>query len=196
MGDRAVVGAVLAGGRSTRMGTPKPLVELAGQPLISYPLAAVGEAGLEPIVVAKPDSPLPPLDCRIVLEPAEPNHPLCGIVAALEAADGPVVALGCDMPLVAPALIESLAGIEAAAAVPELAGRLQPLLARYEPRAEPSLRAALERGDSTTAAVAALHPRVLSPADLTRFGDPDTIAFNVNTPEDVERAAALLGSDR
>ena len=37
------------------------------------------------VVVAKADSALPPLDCRIVIEPAAPRHPLCGIIAGLEA---------------------------------------------------------------------------------------------------------------
>jgi molybdopterin-guanine dinucleotide biosynthesis protein A len=45
--------AILAGGRSSRMGEPKAGIELAGRPLISYPIAAARIAGLEPLVVAK-----------------------------------------------------------------------------------------------------------------------------------------------
>jgi molybdopterin-guanine dinucleotide biosynthesis protein A len=175
------------------MGTPKALVELAGRPLISYPLDAVAEAELEPIVVAKPDSQLPPLECRIVHEPAEPVHPLSGILAALAAADGrPVIALGCDMPLVPPALLAWLATIDAAAAVPELAGRVQPLLARYEPRVAASLEEALSSDASATDAVLALDPRILGEGELAPYGDPATISFNVNTPADLDRAATLL----
>ena len=196
MADPGVLGAVLAGGRSTRMGTPKALVELAGRVLISYPLAALTEAGFEAIVVAKPDSPLPPLECRVVREPAEPVHPLCGVVAALGAAeDRAVIALGCDMPLVPPTLLVWLATLDADAAVPELGGRMQPLLARYEPIVAPALEAAIKRGDSATDAVAGLDPRVLTEAELSRFGNPELIALNVNTSADLERAAALLDSD-
>ena len=75
---RAVsVGAVLAGGLSRRMGEPKAMVELAGRPLVARVVATVGSAGLEPVVVAKPDSPLPQLDCRVLSEPeraAPPAH--------------------------------------------------------------------------------------------------------------------------
>src|SRR5688500_10381340 len=100
-----VIGAVLAGGASRRMGEPKALVELAGRPLIAHAVDAVADAGLEPVVVAKPDSPVPDLGVTILDEPAEPQHPLCGIVAALRYADTrPVVVIGCDMPLVPPAL--------------------------------------------------------------------------------------------
>jgi CTP:molybdopterin cytidylyltransferase MocA len=53
--------AVLAGGLATRMGTAKASVDLCGRPLISYRLGAVRAAGLEPVVVAKRASRLPPL---------------------------------------------------------------------------------------------------------------------------------------
>ena len=50
---------ILAGGRSSRMGSPKALVELGGRPLVAWVLAAALDAGLEAVVVAKPGSALP-----------------------------------------------------------------------------------------------------------------------------------------
>ena len=44
------------------------------------------EARLEAVVVAKPETDLPPLDVPVWEEPEEPSHPLTGIVAALEQA--------------------------------------------------------------------------------------------------------------
>jgi molybdopterin-guanine dinucleotide biosynthesis protein A len=178
------------------MGTPKALVELAGRPLIAYPLAALADAGIESVVVAKPDSPLPPLECAVVREPEQPLHPLTGVVAALDAADGrAVIALGCDMPLVPPPLLEWLAGLDETTAVIEVGGRVQPLLARYEPRAAAPLRAALARDESATAAVLGLNPRVVGEQELAKFGDPELLAFNVNTPEELDRATRLLHRD-
>ena len=78
------LGVVLAGGRSSRMGASKASIELAGAPLIERPLRAMREARLEAVVVAKPDTDLPPLDVPVWQEPEEPSHPLTGIVAALE----------------------------------------------------------------------------------------------------------------
>ena len=63
----AVLGAVLAGGSGARMGRGKATLELAGRPLISYPLAALIEARLETVVVAKRDSELPDLPVPLVL---------------------------------------------------------------------------------------------------------------------------------
>ena len=114
----SIVGAVLAGGLSSRMGEPKAIVELAGRPLAARIAATVGSAGLEPVVVAKPDSPLPKLDCRVLSEPSEPHHPLTGVVTALSASGGRgVVAIACDMPLVPSKLLTWLAQLEQPLAV-------------------------------------------------------------------------------
>jgi len=177
------------------MGSPKALVELAGRPLIAHVLLAVEAAALEPVVVAKPDSLLPSVSCRVLREPAEPIHPLQGLLTALAASDGrPVVALACDMPFVPPGLLEWLAGLDGGVAVVEATGRVQPLLARYEPTVAPALEAALARGASAQEAVSGLDPRIVTETELARFGDPELICLNVNTPADLERAAAVFAS--
>jgi molybdopterin-guanine dinucleotide biosynthesis protein A len=187
------VGAVLAGGAGSRLGGAKPLLEVAGRPLILHALAAVDAAGLEPLVVAKRDTPLPPLECELVIEADEPRHPLCGIVAALRAAGGrPIVALACDMPLVAPDLLAALAAAGEPLVVPYVEGRTQPLLARYEPSLLPELDAALPRSEPLRRTVEALAPRLLDEAELARFGDPRLLVFNINAPDDAARAEELL----
>ena len=194
---RAVaVGAVLAGGSSRRMGRTKATLELGGRPLVAHVVAAVGAAGLEPVVVAKPDSPLPRLDCRVLSEPAEPRHPLTGLLAALDASAGRgIVAVACDMPLVPSRLLAWLGTLQDAAAVCEVDGRIQPLLARYRPQVADRLAAALQRREPLQDTVAALGPRLLGEVELRRFGDPNRIVFNVNSPDDVARAEALLATD-
>jgi molybdopterin-guanine dinucleotide biosynthesis protein A len=177
------------------MGEPKALVELAGRTLLARAVGAVTAAGLDPVVVAKPTSPLPPVECRVLAEPEQPRHPLCGIVTALSASAGRgVVVVACDMPLVPPKLLAWLAGLDPESAIVcEVGGRLEPLLGRYEPEGAEALTSALADGISMRAAVAGLAPRLVGEAELRRFGDPDRIAFNVNSPEDLVRAHALLG---
>ncbi len=174
------------------MGTAKPGLELGGRPLIAYPLDAARAAGLEPVVVAKPDSELPPLDCRVLVEPAEPDHPLCGLVAALrDARPAPAIAIAADMPFVTAELIGWLAAQPSSAAV-EAEGRPQPLLARYDAAALAALEAALAAGESMTAVLRSLAPRLLGEPELRRFGDPALLCLNVNTPADLEQAERLL----
>jgi molybdopterin-guanine dinucleotide biosynthesis protein A len=193
LGSGPPVGAVLAGGRGNRIGGAKALVELAGAPLISYPLAAVEQAGLEPVVVAKRHSELPPLSCRVIREPAQPRHPLCGIVAALRyAGPRPLVVVGCDMPFADAGLLAWLGSAPEPLVVPSVGDRLQALLARYDSALLPALEEALADGRALRPALESLQPRTIAEAELARFGDPRRLCFNVNTPTDVEEAERLL----
>lgn len=169
------------------------MVQLAERPLISYPLRAIAEAGLEPLVIAKAATELPELDARVVREESEDHHPLHGVIAALRAADGrPVLIVACDMPLLSPDLLAWLAGLPATA-IPRAGGILQPLLARYEATAGAALSVAVRDGLSAQAAALALRPRVIEEAELAAFGAPEHLLLNVNDERDLARAASLLG---
>jgi molybdopterin-guanine dinucleotide biosynthesis protein A len=162
--------------------------------LISYPLAALAEAGLEAAVVAKPDTDLSPLTVDVLTEPVEPVHPLAGIVAALRQTDRPLVVIGCDFPFVPPALVRALADAPETLVVPAPGGELQPLVARWAPALLPALGDALDREEPLRRTVAALSPRLLDDAELAAFGDPARILFNVNTPADLRHAEAAVSS--
>ncbi|HEY0317758.1 MAG TPA: NTP transferase domain-containing protein [Solirubrobacterales bacterium] len=190
---RPALGAVLAGGAGRRLGGAKATAELGGRPLIRHPLAALRAAGLESIVVAKPDTELPALDCEVVLEPESPRHPLCGIVAALRRADGrALVVVACDMPLAAPALLAELAAAAEPLVVPAPGGRTQPLQARFGAELLPALEEALAREEPLRRTVESLGGRELGDAELARFGDPDRLFLNVNDEGDLRRAERAL----
>ena len=175
----SALAAVLAGGRGRRMGGAKALVSFDGEPLIAWPIAAAMAADLEVVVVAKAGTPLPPLGVPVWREPDEPVHPLLGIVTALERAERPVLAVGCDMPNLTSDLLERLAaGPEAAV---EVEGRLAPFPARYEPAALPALRAALASEASVRDTLATLAP-------VTIAIDDARLVASINTPEQLRDA--------
>lgn len=187
------LGVVLAGGRGRRLGGTKATAELHGRPLISYPLEAMGAALGEVVVLAKPDTPLPSLPGMTVwIEPGPRHHPLVGIVQALGlAGDRAVLVCGVDLPLLTPALIRRLSVHDARGAPAVLAaagGVIQPLLARYEPQALRVLPA--DPGERPLRELV----RALAPA-LLEVDDPEEL-FNVNAPEDLLRAAAILDRRR
>jgi molybdenum cofactor guanylyltransferase len=197
MGETDVpIGVVLAGGAGRRIGGAKAIVALHGAPLLTYPVAALQQALAEVVVVAKPDTELPPLPgVAIWTEPSEPQHPLTGIVHALAHAGGrPVLICANDLPFASAGLARELAGADAAdtpAVVPRAGGRLQPLFARYEPSALAPLSAELTAVGGVgrlTDVVAALGPRVVELADERAF-------FNVNAPEDLLTAAGMMDGD-
>lgn len=193
----AALGAVLAGGHGSRLGGAKATVELGGRPLISYPIAALEAAGIEAVVVAKPGSELPALDCPVLREAELPRHPLRGIVTALEAAgERPVVVLACDMPFASPPLLAHLAAAAEPLVVPAPEGAPQPLHARYAPRLLPQLEAALARQEPLRRTVDSLSPRLLGSEELARFGDPRRLLMNVNDEDDLRRAERALADAR
>lgn len=184
------VGALLAGGSGRRLGGGKATVELSGRPLLAYALDVLHEVLDEVAVVSKRDTVLPPLAgiANVWIEPDEPRHPLAGIVHALRQAQGrPVLVCAADMPLVTVEVVRALAEADpggAPAVVPHAAGRLQPLLALYTPLALAGL-ARFEPSIPTREAVRALGARVVEFEDEQAF-------FNVNAPEDLLQASALL----
>jgi molybdenum cofactor guanylyltransferase len=194
--DSKVLVAVLAGGEARRLGGAKATAELAGQPLIAYPLAAAAAAGLETVVVAKAGTPLPEFEADVLFEPEEPVHPLCGVLAAMEQAGNAcgVLALGCDMPFLTPALLSWMAALDGPALL-EVEGRLEPLPGRYPADAFGRLAGAIHEGEAMGSTLASLGARVLGDAELARFGEPSRLCFNVNEPADLERARELLGED-
>jgi molybdopterin-guanine dinucleotide biosynthesis protein A len=148
------------------------------------------------VVIAKPDSELPPLEAPVFREPQQPRHPLLGIVSAISGRAGaeiagPAMVIACDMPFVPPSLLEWLAGLPEPLVVCEGGGRLQPLLGRYDPSLEPELDAAIEAGTSAQDAVRALDARVVSEGELSNFGPPERVLFNVNDPSDLAEAERM-----
>jgi len=192
-GLSSAIGAVLAGGRGSRLGGAKATVELGGKPLIAYPITALAEAGIEPVVVAKRGSELPPLPCRTVWEPEEPRHPFTGLVSALrDAGQRPLVAVACDMPFLTPALLSHLAAAGEPLVLPESDGELHPFPGRYEASLLPALEQALAAGEPLRHTLERLQPRRLGAEQLGQLGPPEQLLFNVNTPSDLERARRLL----
>jgi len=192
------MGAVLAGGLGRRLGGDKAVARLAGRPLIAFPLAAMGAVVTDVTIVAKPDTALPPPDAlgavRVLREPAEPRHPLVGILHALRAGEGrPVLVCPADLPLVTAAVLAELASADPRGAPAVVAigpGRgLQPLLGCYRPEAAGLLAAAAREARAPVRAVVA----AIGPREVTV---PAEVLFNVNTAEDLARAEELVASRR
>ena len=124
---------VLAAGRSTRMGTPKPLVPLEGRPLLEHLLAAPVVREFRAVVVVlghDAAAVLPVADrcgCRHVVNPDPDRGRTSSVQIGLEALGAPVGAVfvqPVDCPLVLPETYLALAGAigPADVAVPQYRG--------------------------------------------------------------------------
>lgn len=120
-----ILGAVLAGGRSSRFGSDKALAPWQGRPLIEHCWDALGAVADERILCGRAYLDLPWIEDR----PAAGLGPLGGLCAALHRASAHgfdrVVTIGCDTPSVPFALIGELAagpGSAYVADIPVLGG--------------------------------------------------------------------------
>ena len=188
------IGVILAGGEGTRMGGSKATVHLHGRPLISYPLEAMWRALGSVAIIAKIDTQLPSVaGATVWIEPEEPRHPLLGVVHAMGLADGrPVMVCPVDLPFVTSGLIRRIAAARvpnAPAVVAGADGRTQPLLGCYEPEAIDRLTSALGDRIPVREAVADLGAAVHQVEDAEEL-------FNINTPDDLLQASAMLDRRR
>lgn len=155
------------------MGTPKAALRLGDRTLLERAVTTAREAGLRPVVVAKPAMALPAVDAERWDEPAEPRHPLTGLRAALARAGPPgCVAMACDTPFVPAALLRELAGCSGLTFV-RAGGRLHPLPGRF------------------LGSLPAEGALLSLPAAVLDWAVTDDL-LNVNSPEDLERAERQL----
>ncbi|MEW6487906.1 MAG: molybdenum cofactor guanylyltransferase [Thermodesulfobacteriota bacterium] len=203
MSPQAPLAAILAGGRSRRMGADKVSLPLAGVPLLERVWSRVAQAAERVVVVGGP----PRLDGKGVptLPDRYPGADSMGGVATALAhaagaveADGPVLCVACDLPFVEPALLRYLVSLCPGweAVVPRVAAGYEPLCALYRPSALPVFEREIARGNLRLRdAFGQLRTREVGEEELRRF-DPELCSFlNVNRPEDFERARRLAAGE-
>lgn len=178
---------LLIGGRSTRMGRPKALLEIAGRTFAER-IVAVLRARFDR-VCALGNGPLPAIGppIEVVPDAAGVAGPMAGVLAALR--HDPTACwliVGCDMPLITVEAVDWLLEQRGDDRViimtaPE-SGPPQPLFAIYEPAARSCLDALVARGEFSLRAAVEGGPvfcPVLPPSLRSAWQ-------NVNSPGDLE----------
>jgi molybdopterin-guanine dinucleotide biosynthesis protein A len=188
--ERLLAGLVLAGGRSSRMGRDKALIDFEGQPLLLRVAARLALVAA-PVLLA-PGTPgrLGPVGYREVEDAAAGCGPLGGLVAGLEASPHELTAVVAgDMPYISAELLNLLAALRQGedAIVPVGTTGLEPLHAVYATSALPKMREALAAGRlGLRQLLGELRVREVPPPEWSA-GDVDArFAFSVNSPEDLE----------
>jgi molybdopterin-guanine dinucleotide biosynthesis protein A len=119
--------------------------------------------------------------------------PAAGILGAAAAYPGrPLLVLACDLPGVPAALLAELARSTAYDwAVPRWSGGVEPLCALYGRAALALLRERRLLAPHRLTEERSLAVRYLEGDLLARFGPPEEIFLNLNTPEDLERYTSI-----
>ncbi len=188
-------GIVLAGGKSSRMGFNKALVEFGGRRLIEIAVDRLSGLFPEVLIIANDPDLYAYLGVTILPDLVPNSGSLGGLYTGLASASHPrAFFAACDMPFLNPDLI-SLLVREAEGwdvVVPRVAGELHPMHAVYAKPCLPYMKEAIEGGRLK---IAGFFPRVrVKPIDeaTLRTVDPDLLGLmNLNTPLELERAEAI-----
>lgn len=183
---------VLAGGKSSRMGSPKALLLFDGTPLIMHVVATLRSLFEDVAIVAAPEQELPSIDATIVRDDVAFQGPVGGIYYGLRAAGGEInFVTSCDSVFLNAGLISHLLAQipEYDVVVPHWEGRFQPLHAVYRATVLPHLEVQLARGELRPIFLFdKVRTRRVDEDEIRRF-DPDGASFfNMNTPDDYAEA--------
>ena len=179
------------------MGREKLTIEVDGLPLIEHVKNILSASSQEVLVVG---GGIELEGVRYVADERPGRQgPLAGIEAGLAAASSPHVFVAAgDMPFLSQDLVayllEHLDRGAVSAVIPRYEDRTHPLCGAYARALLPLVSAALDGG------VRAVHEFLEGTGgveyveeELRRFGDPDLLLMNVNTPRDLERARREAG---
>lgn len=190
-----VLGAVLAGGESRRLGRDKAGERVAGERMVDRAVAAL-RAHCADVVVVSSRAQTPAGDWPTIPDLRVGCGPLAGIEAALDrgASDGAsaVFVLACDLPLVGGGVVakvlDGLAGARAAAVEREGDPDFEPLCAVYAIDCLPVVTELLDEG---VRAAGALFRTV----DGRRVPGGPRAGVNVNDEQGLRRARALAAEE-
>ena len=190
----SVSAAIMAGGRSKRMGQDKAWIELDGEPLIKRVADVLAQVADEVIVVAN-EPRYASLGLRVVKDRYPNGGALGGIATGVgAAAHDTVLVAACDMPFLSPAVWQLLLGhaSEGDVVIPRIGGEYETLHALYTKACLPHMARALAE-DRLRVIAFFDQVRVLAIDEPElRAVDPGLRSFtNVNTPEEL---ASALGA--
>ena len=195
-------GAVLAGGRSGRMGSSKAGLKVGGSSFLEIQLNKLLSAGVEDLMVSVSDEGLGPLhdidlkNVRIVPDVFPGRGPLAALASVLKAAAAPYcVILSVDAVLVKPQTISDLmeTAEESGRDIVLLASENghEPLIGVYRTTLAGEAEALLADGRSAVRTLFGSHEPLLL---LKASDDPELL--NCNTPEDYIRVLEIHNNNQ
>jgi molybdopterin-guanine dinucleotide biosynthesis protein A len=186
-------GAILAGGRGSRLGFPKAFLEVGGRPLIAQVLDVMRRFFGEILIITDSAAPFSGIPGVLVVEDLAPEcGPLGGVYTGLLSSSRKnVFFAACDMPFLQEGLIKRMLEEEPGeawdAVVPYGPKGIEPLHAIYAKSALSGFEAALAKNEyAIRSAFSKLACRYIKaePDELVSF-------FNINAPKDLEWAGKV-----
>jgi molybdopterin-guanine dinucleotide biosynthesis protein A len=190
--DRNYTTAVVAGGKSSRMGVDKAFIPLLGQPIVEHVLDRVSGMGSEQLIVTNSPSKYRYLGLPLYSDIYKDHGPLGGLHSALAHASGDhVLVVACDMPWLNRSLLEYMVSLRASAdvIVPRWSKFPEPLHAVYSRACLEPVTTSLTSGRlKLISFYSQVRVRFLDRDELAQFDKTGRSFANINTPEDLREA--------
>ncbi len=185
-------GVILAGGQSSRMGTNKALLDFEGEPLVQRLASRFTQWFAQTVIVTNTPETYAFAGLPMVGDRVPGLGPLGGLEAGLRASQFEhAFFCAVDMPFVNEGLVRYMLSLapEHDIVVPYLSGEYEPMHAIYGRGCLPSIDRYLEaRRLKLLNIYDEVRRRNLTEEEVRRFGDPNRLFFNCNTPEDIAQA--------
>lgn len=184
-----VLGIVLAGGTSSRMGSDKALLEIEGRPMVEWVASGLSTV-CESVLIAGREGHLAGYLCVEDMWPGV-HGPLAGLTTAL-GLDERVIVVGVDQPFVRAATLERLAA-DPGTVVP-FDVRRQVTCAAYAPGLRADAEHEAERGGSIQSLLDRVPFRQVDEGEWRSWGEDGRSWFSVDTPEDLADGLRKYGT--
>jgi molybdopterin-guanine dinucleotide biosynthesis protein A len=182
--------AIMAGGRSRRMGKTKALLPYRGRPLIVHVYEIVQTLFEDVFLVTNDPELFNFLPCPKIADRVPGKGPISGVDAALRYSRHPyVLVVGCDAPFLSPSLLKLLTGkaVGADLVIPYGPRGAEPLCAVYGKGCLPLIEESLQKGDLRLVELGKRLRAREVPLKEVAAVDPDFRSFrNINTPGDYQ----------
>jgi molybdopterin-guanine dinucleotide biosynthesis protein A len=202
--ERSILGAVLAGGHSRRLGRDKALLEYRGEPLVLRAARVLKQVFSRVVVVSPVRESYSRLDLDLVEDIVPDAGPLGGLHAALvDAAGRNVFVLACDHPFVEAQLVRYVITFDAKpgeqrdrsrvarAQVAQWKDRLYPLCGLYSAECREPIGERLSRGELRVHDfLRNIETRAVAITEELPFYHPGALV-NLNRPEDLSLLESL-----
>lgn len=130
-----ITGIILAGGKSSRMGTDKGFLVLKNKPFIQYSIDALKPL-VSKIMIVSDDTKYDAFGIKRIDDSTKNAGPVAGICSGLEASSTPYnLILSCDIPLINSEILQKLIdGIDDSSEIIQIEsqGKTMPLIALYK----------------------------------------------------------------
>lgn len=183
-----ITGIILAGGKSSRMGTDKGFLKLNGKTFIEYSIEAIKPLVSQIMIVSNnPDYDV--FNIKRVDDIIKDSGPLAGIYAGLQHSKTEYnLVLSCDIPLIKTEILEQLIGAQDGYSdVIQIVsrGKFMPLIALYKKTCEPTFYQLL-KNDERRLQVAI---NLCKLKNIVLSSEFENFTENINTLESLEKIA-------